>query len=278
MQITNPFDATYLNLVKYVLDNGEERTDRTGVGTISCFSPPQCVYDMGKTPGFPLITTKKVNFDLVARELLWFLSGSHNVNDLGPAKILWDAWAKEDGDLGPVYGAQMRNWKSCNEDGWVDYIDQIATLVTNLKKDPFSRRHCVSHWNVGQLKDMALPPCHAFWQVYVTQSGSLDLTLYQRSADVAVGVVFNVASYSLLLCLLANELGLTPGKFTHTFGDAHIYLNHVDGLKEQLGRNHHNPPTLCLAHLGKPLLKTTIKDFHLAQYYHEPFIKFDVAK
>lgn len=274
MNITNEFDEEYKRLVNTVLSKGVQKDDRTGVGTISYFAPGQFEYDLSRGH-FPLLTTKKVNFDFVVRELLWFLSGSTNIEDLGPAKVLWESWADVDGNLGPVYGAQWRAWRTCTED-WVDYVDQIDVLVKSLKATPDSRRHCVSAWNVGDLGGMALPPCHSFWQVYVNKDRSLDLHLYQRSADLAVGVPFNVASYSLLLIMLANECGYTPGRFVHSFGDAHVYTNHVENLTKQVLRKSHPAPTIAVIP-GLPVLQTKLRDISLVNYYSEPFIKYELA-
>ena len=275
MQIINRCDQEYAKLVEYVLLHGQKREDRTGVGTLSVFAPPTGVYDLSKGE-FPLLTTKKVNFEFVVRELLWFLSGSTNIEDLGPAKVLWESWADAEGDLGPVYGSQWRWWKAPTEDNWVAWVDQIKELLSNLKTNPQSRRHCVSAWNVGDLGQMALPPCHAFWQVYVNNDNSLDLQLYQRSADIAVGVPFNIASYSLLCILIATECGFTPGKFIHTMGDAHIYLNHVDKLKAQVRRGSHPAPSVSVQP-GLGVLEAKIGDIHLCNYYSEPYIKYELA-
>jgi len=226
----------YLDLVSHILDHGEEKKDRTGTGTISVFGY-QCKYDL--RDGFPLLTTKKVLFDAVVYELLWFLKGATNINDdLKQHTPIWNAWASADGELGPVYGYQWRKWEKF---GWdqdknayhKDHIDQIQNALHLIKTNPDSRRIIISAWNVADIDKMALPPCHTFIQFYVV-NGRLDCQLYQRSADVALGVPFNIASYALLMTMFARECGLMPGIFVHTLGDAHIYLNHIDGLKMQL--------------------------------------------
>ena len=261
----------YLNLLRDVLEHGERRTDRTGTGTLSVFGA-QTRYDLRE--GFPLVTTKKVLFPAVVRELLWFLRGSTNINDdLKQHTPIWDAWADESGELGPIYGYQWRNWGGQG-------IDQIQIAIDTIKKDPTSRRNIVSAWNVTDLPRMKLPPCHAFFQFYVGQDAKaqpawLDCQLYQRSADLALGVPFNIASYALLMSMIAQETKLAPRYFVHTLGDAHIYLNHVEGVKIQLSRGPLPPPTLKLA--DKPTLELTYEDIVLENYQHHPFIKFPVA-
>jgi len=249
-----------------ILERGEERRDRTGTGTLSLFGM-QARYDLRE--GFPLVTTKKVLFPAVVRELLWFLRGSTNINDdLTQHTPIWDAWARADGELGPVYGAQWRSW---GERG----IDQIQTALDLIKNDPTSRRIIVSAWNVGDLDRMALPPCHALFQFYV-QGKWLDCQLYQRSADMALGVPFNIASYALLTHMMANECGLEPRYFVHVLGDAHVYLNHVDGLTVQLERTPLPLPRLRLP-AGKPVDAIRFEDVVLEGYQHHPFIRFEVA-
>ncbi len=263
----------YLALLKEVLTYGEERTDRTGVGTRSIFGL-QARYDLRN--GFPLVTTKKVNFDNVVRELLWFLSGSTNVHELHPCKI-WDPWADSEGELGPIYGFQWRNWGAqYNDTG----IDQIQNAIWLLKTDPFSRRNVVGAWNVGDLELMKLPPCHALFQFYVAdtagnQPNYLDCQLYQRSADLAVGVPYNVASYSLLMSMIAAEVGLTPRYFVHTMGDAHIYKSHIPGVREQLNRAPNRLPQLVL--LKNTVDSFTLDDIRLEGYDPHPFINFEIA-
>ena len=258
----------YHSLVREVLENGEQKDDRTGTGTLSIFGV-QRKYDLRE--GFPLLTTKKVLFKAVLYELLWFLKGSTNINDnLTQHTPIWDAWADENGDLGPVYGKQWRRWES--KDG--KEIDQIAKAIDMIKNNPNSRRIIVNAWNVGELEQMALPPCHMFFQFYVV-NGRLDCQLYQRSADIALGVPFNIASYAALMMMVAQECDLEPGIFTHTMGDAHIYLNHVEGLKKQLERTPKKLPTLKIA--KKPFDELEFEDFELIDYEHDPFIKFKVA-
>lgn len=258
----------YLSLVQEVLEHGEKKEDRTGTGTISLFGM-QRKYDLRE--GFPILTTKKVKFDGVLWELLWFLRGSTNINDdLTQHTPIWDAWAAPDGELGPVYGKQWRSWEA--KDGRV--IDQIQQVIDMIKTNPDSRRLIVSAWNVGEIDKMALPPCHLLFQFYVV-NGRLDCQLYQRSADIALGVPFNIASYAVLMHMVAKECGLEAGIFTHTLGDAHIYLNHIEGLKEQLTRTPKKLPTLKIA--DKPFWDLRFEDFELLNYEHDPFIKFKVA-
>ncbi len=267
----------YHSLVREVLENGVEKKDRTGVGTISIFGT-QRKYDLRK--GFPLLTTKKVRFDGILRELLWFLRGSTNINDdLAEYTPIWNAWADPNGELGPVYGYQWRKWEKFTVDSQtgkatVSHIDQIQQAIDTIKKNPDSRRIIVSAWNVADIDRMKLPPCHAFFQFYVV-NGRLDLQLYQRSADVALGVPFNIASYAALLMMVAQECQLEPGIFTHTTGDTHIYLNHVEGLKKQLEREEFPLPSLKIA--SKPFWELKYEDFVLENYQHHPFIKFEVA-
>ncbi|HTR53239.1 MAG TPA: thymidylate synthase [Kofleriaceae bacterium] len=268
----------YLDLLRHVLEHGERRTDRTGTGTLSVFGT-QSRYDLRE--GFPLVTTKKVLFPAVVRELLWFLRGSTNIHDgLAEHTPIWNAWADDNGELGPIYGSQWRRWRA--EDG--HGIDQIQQAIDTIKKDPMSRRIIVSAWNVADLPRMKLPPCHLLFQFYVGADDSrsqatgwqwLDCQLYQRSADLALGVPFNIASYALLLAMIAQECNLAPRFFVHTLGDAHIYLNHVEGVKIQLARAPLPPPRLVLA--NKPALEMTFEDIRLEGYQHHPFIKFDVA-
>jgi thymidylate synthase len=256
---------TYLDLIRQILAQGEEKTDRTGTGTLSLFGL-QARYDLRE--GFPLLTTKKVLFSAVVRELLWFLRGSTNIHDnLHEHTPIWDAWADEQGELGPIYGHQWRNWGGTG-------IDQIQGAIDLIKNQPDSRRIIVSAWNVGDLSKMALPPCHAFFQFYVC-NGRLDCQLYQRSADMALGVPFNIASYALLNQMVAQECGLTPGFFVHTLGDAHIYLNHLKGLEKQLAREPMPLPKVEIA--SKPFDEITYEDIQLLDYNHHPFIRFKVA-
>jgi len=256
----------YLDLVRRVLDEGEERPDRTGTGTRSVFGV-QTRYDLRQ--GFPLITTKKVLFPAIVRELLWFLRGATNIHDdLAQHTPIWNAWADERGELGPIYGKQWRRWEPGG-------VDQIARAIELIKTNPTSRRILVSAWNVSDLDRMALPPCHILFQFYV-QRGRLDCQLYQRSADLALGVPFNIASYALLLTMVANECGLEPGVFVHTMGDAHVYLNHVEGLERQLAREPYPLPRVRLPP-GKPVDEIRFEDVVLEGYQHHGFIRFPVA-
>jgi thymidylate synthase len=256
----------YLDLAAHILEHGEERRDRTGTGTLSVFGA-QVRYDL--RDGFPLVTTKKVLFPAVVRELLWFLRGSTNIrDDLTQHTPIWDAWADADGELGPIYGYQWRNWGGQG-------IDQIRGAIDLIKRDPSSRRIIVSAWNVSDLDRMALPPCHTMFQFFVTR-GCLDLQLYQRSADIALGVPFNIASYALLLSMVANECGLAPRHFIHTLGDAHVYVNHIEGLTKQLARAPYPLPRLQLP-AGKRVDDIQFEDVVLVDYQHHPFIKFEVS-
>lgn len=266
----------YLSLVKEVLDNGEYRQDRTGTGTISVFGT-QRKYDLRE--GFPLVTTKKTLFNAIVHELLWFLKGATNINDgLTQHTPIWDAWADENGELGPIYGHQWINWPSYSQesDGKItkSTINQIQNAIHTIKNNPDSRRIIVNAWNVADIEKMALPPCHTMFQFYVV-NGRLDLQLYQRSADIALGVPFNIASYALLLIMVAQECGLEPGIFVHTIGDAHIYSNHVEGLKKQLQREPLQRPKVVIAH--KPIFDLKFEDFELQDYQHHKFIKFPIA-
>jgi thymidylate synthase len=267
----------YLSLVQEVLENGEIKEDRTGTGTISLFGV-QRKYDLRK--GFPLLTTKKVLFSAVLHELLWFLKGSTNINEgLAEHTPIWNAWADENGELGPVYGYQWRKWNrfDWNEDDkeWkLSHVDQIQQAIDMIKNNPTSRRIIVNAWNVGDVPKMALPPCHMFFQFYVV-NGRLDCQLYQRSADIALGVPFNIASYAVLMHMVAQECGLEAGIFTHTMGDAHIYSNHIKGMKEQLARAPKALPQLKMA--NKPFWDLTFEDFEVENYVHDPFIRFKVA-
>ncbi len=267
----------YLDLVRYVLKHGEKKDDRTGTGTISIFGY-QAKYDLRE--GFPILTTKKVLFDAVVRELLWFLKGSTNINDgLKEYTPIWNAWADEDGELGPIYGYQWRKWEKFVWDEDIkayrkEHIDQIKAAIDMIKNNPTSRRIIVSAWNVSDIDKMALPPCHSLFQFYVI-GNRLDCQLYQRSADIALGVPFNIASYALLMTMVAQECGLTPGIFVHTLGDAHIYLNHIEGLKLQLSRTPKKLPRIEVA--NKPVLEITFEDIKLVGYEHYPFIRFPIA-
>ena len=255
----------YLDLVRHILEKGVDRGDRTGTGTMSVFGT-QSRYD--PRDGFPPVTTKKVLFPAVVRELLWFLRGSTNIHDdLTEHTPIWDAWADDEGELGPIYGYQWRNWGG-------EGIDQLHEAIQTIKRDPGSRRILVSAWNVADLPRMKLPPCHLMFQFYVVD-GRLDLQLYQRSADVALGVPFNIASYALLILLVAQECDLEPGVFVHTIGDAHIYLNHLENIREQLSRDPFPRPQVTVAR--KPIDEIQYEDIELHGYQHHPFLRFEVA-
>lgn len=257
----------YLDLLRQILETGAPRHDRTGVGTIGLFGH-QLRFDLSK--GFPLVTTKKVHLKSIIHELLWFLGGDTNTAYLKAHGVsIWDEWADSNGDLGPIYGAQWRNW---NGDG----IDQIKDVIQTIKTNPDSRRMMVSAWNPSQLKDMALPPCHAFFQFYV-QDGKLSCQLYQRSADVFLGVPFNIASYALLTMMVAQVCGLVAGDFIHTFGDVHIYKNHLEQVGEQLSRTPYPLPTMRINRPVKDIFDFKYEDFELIGYQSHPAIKAPVA-
>lgn len=274
----------YLDLLKHILDHGTEKKDRTGTGTISTFGY-QMRFDLSR--GFPLLTTKKIYTKAVIYELLWLLRGDTNIKFLKDNGVtIWDEWADASGDLGPVYGAQWRAWK--RPDGTT--VDQITQAVEMIKKTPDSRRIIVSAWNVGEIEKMALPPCHAFFQFYVdgppvetgrgspaSQGGKLSCQLYQRSADVFLGVPFNIASYALLTLMMAQVTGLQPGEFVHTFGDVHIYLNHMEQVKLQLSREPRALPQMKLHPGVTDILNFKYEDFTLENYDPHPAIKASVA-
>jgi thymidylate synthase len=260
----------YLDLMRHVLDHGSEKTDRTGTGTLSVFGY-QMRYDLAQ--GFPLITTKKLHLHSIIHELLWFLQGDTNIAYLKQNKVrIWDEWADENGDLGPVYGAQWRSWRA--PDGHV--IDQIQQLLDNIRNSPDSRRLIVSAWNVGEIENMALPPCHAFFQFYVAD-GRLSCQLYQRSADIFLGVPFNIASYALLLMMVAQVSGLEAGDFVHTLGDAHLYTNHLSQARLQLEREPFALPTMRLNPAVDDLFGFSFEDFELENYQFHEHIKAAVA-
>lgn len=260
----------YLALMKKVMEEGLDREDRTGTGTRSIFGH-QMRFDLSK--GFPLVTTKKVHLKSVVHELLWFLAGDTNIKYLKENKVrIWDEWADENGDLGRVYGAQWRSWRS--PDGKT--VDQIGEVIKSLKRDPYSRRHLVVAYNPGEIDSMALPPCHAFFQFYVGD-GKLSCQLYQRSADIFLGVPFNIASYSLLVAMMAQELDLQPGDFVHTLGDAHIYHNHFEQVKLQLSRTPYELPTLKLNPAVRSVLDFKFEDIEVIDYVHHDPIKAVVA-
>jgi thymidylate synthase len=260
----------YHDLLRHVLANGVRKSDRTGTGTVSVFGY-QMRFDLAE--GFPLLTTKKVHLKSVIHELLWFLKGDTNIKYLKDNGVsIWDEWADENGDLGPIYGYQWRSWPA--PDG--RHIDQIAEVLDTLKKNPDSRRIIVSAWNVGELDRMKLPPCHAFFQFYVAD-GKLSCQLYQRSADIFLGVPFNIASYALLTMMVAQVTGLKPGDFVHTLGDAHIYLNHTEQVNLQLTRDFRPLPTMRLSPAVDDLFAFKYEDFSLEGYDPHPGIKAPVA-
>lgn len=260
----------YLNLLQKVKDEGVERTDRTGVGTKSIFGY-QMRFDLSES--FPLLTTKKLHLKSIIYELLWFLKGDTNIKYLNDHGVsIWNEWANEEGDLGPVYGKQWRSWET--SDGKV--IDQMADLLKTIRSNPESRRMVISAWNVGDLPKMALNPCHCLFQFYVA-NGSLSCQLYQRSADVFLGVPFNIASYSLLTLMVAASCGLKPGTFVHSFGDVHLYLNHMEQAELQLSRTPFNSPKMVLNPLAKDLFDFKYEDFQLIDYQCHPAIKAPIA-
>ena len=260
----------YLDLLQYILDTGVQKHDRTGTGTISTFGY-QMRFDLQK--GFPLVTTKKVHTKSIIHELLWFLKGETNIQYLKENGVsIWNEWANETGELGPVYGKQWRSWEG--KDGKV--IDQISDLVKQIKNNPDSRRLIVSAWNVTELPEMALMPCHTLFQFYVA-NGKLSCQLYQRSADVFLGVPFNIASYALLTLMIAQVCDLKPGEFIHTFGDVHIYNNHIEQVKLQLSRTPFPLPTLNLNPSVKNIFDFKFEDFALENYQSHPPIKAPVA-
>ncbi|RST26814.1 thymidylate synthase [Chryseobacterium lacus] len=260
----------YLELLQHILDNGNEKTDRTGTGTKSIFGY-QLRYDVSQ--GFPLVTTKKVHVKSIIHELLWFLKGDTNVKYLQDHDVkIWNEWADENGNLGPVYGAQWRSWKGA--DGNV--IDQISEVITQIKENPDSRRLIVSAWNVAEVPNMALAPCHAMFQFYVAD-GKLSLQLYQRSADVFLGVPFNIASYALLLMMVAQVCELEVGDYIHSFGDVHIYNNHLEQVKKQLSRTPKALPVMKLNPEIKNIFDFKYEDFTLENYDPHPGIKGPVA-
>ncbi len=273
----------YLDLMRHVLEHGHKKSDRTGTGTISVFGY-QMRFDLSL--GFPLVTTKKCHLRSIIHELLWFLKGDTNIQYLKDNKVtIWDEWATEQGDLGPVYGAQWRSWQT--PDGRV--IDQISQLIHDIRTNPDSRRLIVSGWNPAVLPDtkfspkdnaamgkQALPPCHTLFQFYV-HDGKLSCQLYQRSADIFLGVPFNIASYALLTMMVAQVCDLTPGDFVHTFGDAHLYSNHLEQVNEQLSRTPHPLPQMKLNPAVKDIFSFRIDDFELVNYLAHPAIKAPIA-
>ncbi|GAO35647.1 thymidylate synthase [Sulfuricella sp. T08] len=260
----------YLDLMQHVLDYGHQKSDRTGTGTISVFGH-QMRFDLSQ--GFPLVTTKKCHLKSIIHELLWFLQGDTNIKYLKDNGVrIWDEWADSNGNLGPVYGYQWRSWPT--PDG--RHIDQISQVVEQIKRTPDSRRLIVSAWNVADVDKMKLPPCHAFFQFYVAD-GKLSCQLYQRSADIFLGVPFNIASYALLTLMVAQVCGLKPGDFVHTLGDAHIYLNHLDQTREQLSRKLRPLPTMQINPSVRNIFDFKFEDFALEGYDPHPAIKAPVA-
>jgi len=260
----------YLDLLTRVLNEGTKKDDRTGTGTISVFGH-QMRFDLEK--GFPILTTKKLHLRSIIHELLWFLQGDTNIKYLQENNVrIWNEWANEDGELGPIYGYQWRSWP--NQYG--EHIDQISQIIDSLKTNPNSRRHIVNAWNVGEIKNMALPPCHILFQFYVAD-GKLSCQLYQRSADIFLGVPFNIASYALLTMMIAQVTGLKLGEFVHTLGDAHIYLNHIEQVKLQLSRTTMDLPHMHLNPSVKSIFDFKYEDFELQGYHSHPSIKGDIS-
>ena len=260
----------YLDLMTHVLENGHQKTDRTGTGTLSIFGH-QMRFDLAQ--GFPMVTTKKLHLRSIIHELLWFLSGDTNIRYLKENGVsIWDEWADENGDLGPVYGYQWRSWPTPGG----RHIDQITNLLESLKNNPDSRRHIVSAWNVAYVDEMALPPCHTMFQFYIAD-GRLSCQLYQRSADIFLGVPFNIASYALLTMMIAQSLDLQPGDFVHTFGDAHLYLNHLDQVRLQLQRTPKPLPKMLINPEVRDLFSFKYEDFELVNYESDPHIPAPVA-
>lgn len=260
----------YLDLMQHVLDEGVRKEDRTGTGTLSVFGY-QMRFDLGK--GFPAVTTKKLHLRSIIHELLWFLQGDTNIRYLKENGVsIWDEWADENGELGPVYGSQWRSWPTA--DG--RHVDQISQVIGQIKNNPDSRRIIVSAWNVGEIDNMALPPCHAFFQFYVAE-GKLSCQLYQRSADIFLGVPFNIASYALLTLMMAQVTGLQPGDFVHTLGDAHLYSNHLEQARTQLQREPRDLPCMKINPDVEDLFRFNFEDFELVDYDPHPHIKAPVA-
>ena len=261
---------SYLDLLRDVRDNGTRKADRTGTGTLSVFGR-QVRFDLGA--GFPLVTTKKVHLKSIIHELLWFLRGETNVGPLQEVGVsIWDEWADEQGELGPVYGHQWRSWPK--PDG--ESVDQVQAVLDGIRSNPDSRRLIISAWNVADIDRMALPPCHSLFQFYVSE-GRLSCQLYQRSADLFLGVPFNIASYSLLTMMIAQVTGLEPGEFVHTFGDVHLYVNHLEQVEEQLSRSPRLLPTMRIREDVTSLWDFRFEDFELLEYDPHPRISAPVA-
>ena len=260
----------YLDLMRHVRDNGLRRTDRTGTGTVSIFGY-QMRFDLAA--GFPVVTTKKLHLRSIIHELLWFLKGDTNIRYLKENGVsIWDEWADENGDLGPVYGSQWRSWPAPNG----EKIDQISNVIEQIRNTPDSRRLIVSAWNPAEVDNMALPPCHSLFQFYVSD-GKLSCQLYERSADILLGVPFNIASYALLTMMIAQVCDLQPGDFVHTFGDAHLYLNHLDQVNLQLSRKPYPLPTMTLNPEIRSVFDFTFDDITLSNYQSHPAIKAPIA-
>jgi thymidylate synthase len=260
----------YLDLLSHVLENGAEKSDRTGTGTISVFGY-QMRFNLAK--GFPVLTTKKLHLRSIIHELLWFIKGETNIDYLHQNKVsIWDEWADANGELGPIYGYQWRKWPA----GEDHQIDQLNQVIKSIRENPDSRRHIVSAWNVSELSKMALPPCHVLFQFYVNQ-GTLSCQLYQRSADIFLGVPFNIASYSLLLMMMAQVTGLKAGEFVHTLGDAHIYKNHLEQVKLQLTRDPRPLPVMVLNPSVIDILDFKYEDFTLKNYDPHPHIRGEIS-
>ena len=259
----------YLNLLNHILKTGTRKSDRTGTGTLSTFGY-QMRFDLSE--GFPAVTTKKLHLKSIIYELLWFLKGDTNIKFLNEHGVsIWDEWADEEGNLGPIYGRQWRSWQAKDK-----MIDQVAEVISLIKHNPDSRRMIISAWNVGEIEKMALPPCHVLFQFYVAD-GRLSCQLYQRSADVFLGVPFNIASYALLTLMIAQVTDLKPGEFVHTFGDAHLYLNHLDQAKLQLSREPRTLPQMLINPEIKDIFGFRFEDFQLINYDPHPHIKAKVA-
>tara|TARA_Y200000002_G_scaffold10449_1_gene8658 strand:- start:2445 stop:3239 length:795 start_codon:yes stop_codon:yes gene_type:complete len=260
----------YLDLLNHILDEGFEKNDRTGVGTLSTFGY-QTRFDL--TKGFPLVTTKKIHLKSVIHELLWFISGDSNINYLNKNGVtIWDEWADAEGNLGEIYGVQWRSWRK--KDG--TYVDQLNNLMNSLKNNPDSRRHIISAWNVGEIENMALPPCHCLFQFYVANK-KLSCQLYQRSADAFLGVPFNIASYSLLIHMVAHVLNYSVGDFIYTIGDMHLYNNHIEQAKLQIGRKPYDLPHLKIDREVKDIFSFKYDDFKVLNYKSHPHISGAIA-
>ena len=264
----------YLTLLKFVLENGSERDDRTGVGTLSTFGE-RLAFDL--SIGLPVVTTKKIHLHSVIEELLWFLSGDSNVKALQEKGVtIWDEWADENGNLGPIYGKQWRRWTSTNNNGEMHEIDQIKNVINQLRTNPQSRRHIVSAWNVGELNEMALVPCHIMFQFYV-HNGCLSCQVYQRSADIFLGLPFNITSYALLTYMVAHQIKMKPSKLIWIGGDCHLYKNHIQQAKIQLNRKPFKAPTLSFKRDVRDIFSYQFSDFNILNYRYHETIKAPIA-